>query len=196
MIPDEYQRTVRLPVRFKGGQWSLADGAKLPQVEDDTFAELVLSAYSLLLEEDRLRWTTEERRVMFPAGSSIWARVRGKNGVMLKAAGCIEHKIWPGEPASLVEMQLAKQLEVVLRAGKTGLLDSCPCTIPALSVEAASVNEAYTLISQKYETHRRSHTGNVFKCVYYIDGEHLKPLETRRMQVEQGEEQAEETLFK
>lgn len=127
LIPDKLERTVRLPVRFKSGQWSLPDGAKIPPIENDTSGELIVPAHALLLEEDRVRWTAEARCLMYPAGTSIWVRVRGKNGVILKAAGCVEHKIWPGEPASVVEVRLTKQLEVVLRAGKTGLLDACPC---------------------------------------------------------------------
>jgi hypothetical protein len=33
-------------------------------------------------------------------------------------------------------------------------------------VEASSVNHAYTLLSEKFEKHRKTHTGNVFDQVY------------------------------
>ncbi len=38
----------------------------------------------------------------------------------------------------------------------------------------ASVNQAYTLISTHFEPQRRSHTGNIFNCVYYRE----EPLNT------------------
>ena len=49
--------------------------------------------------------------------------------------------------------------------------------------EAFSLNQAYTLISQKYEKHRGSHTGNVFNKVFYQEGDDYYPLETLRNQI-------------
>src|SRR5208337_2134709 len=49
---------------------------------------------------------------------------------------------------------------------QTFTLESCRCVIPALKLEATSINHAFTLISEAYETKRLSHTGNVFERAY------------------------------
>jgi len=38
-----------------------------------------------------------------------------------------------------------------------------------LNIEAESLNHVFTLISETYETKRRSHSGNVFERVYAQD---------------------------
>lgn len=179
LIPDKYKRTVRLQVRIKDGEWILVDGSPLPKLKDDTPAEIILSAHALLEANDQARWTAEDRRSMFSAGTTLWAVVLGPNGP-IKADGCVSMRTWAGEPVSAVEVLLKEDLLLIRRPGKAGLLDSCKCSIPAVSLEVGSVNEAYTRISEKYEKHRRSHTGNVFQRVFYLDGDLLRPLEDRR----------------
>ena len=50
---------------------------------------------------------------------------------------------------------------------KPKLLDR-ECKISALpDADPKSVNHAFTLLSEKFETHRRSHTANVIAQVYY-----------------------------
>jgi hypothetical protein len=181
---DKFARTVRLPVRMTGGQLMLADGKTLPKIEDDTIADLIIPAYALLADEDRALWTKEESRDMFREETSLWARVRGKHDMLLKASGCCERRMWANVPASVVEIRLLKPLRLILRAGKTSMLGGCRCAVPALKLEVDSINEAYTRISEKYETHRKSFGGNVFRYVYYEGRKFLEPLDTRRMEVE------------
>ena len=188
IIPDRFSRTVRLPVRFKAGRWLLPDGAPLPELREGTCAELILPAYALSEAGQRARWTADRRHTLFPAETSLWAGVRGRHGESIAAAGCVGKMAWPGQRISVVEVRLRKALELIVRPGKRGLLDDCPCWIPALGVEARSVNEAYSLISRAYETHRRSHSGNVFHRVFFADGEHLRPLESRRIGVESDDQ--------
>jgi hypothetical protein len=57
-----------------------------------------------------------------------------------------------------------------------------------------SVNETYTRISEVYEPHRRSHTGNVFQKVLYLRKtvgirEIWSPLEVLRLELEATLEQ-------
>jgi len=184
IIPDKYERTVRLPIRFKDGQWLLADGTPLPKIENDTLMEVILPAYALTDPKELALWTAEGRFAMFPAGTSLWVIVRGPGGQLIKEPGCVQKTELPGVPISTVEVHLNGALELTLRPGKNGVLRDCPCAIGALGVEARSLNEAYTLVSQKYETHRRSHSGNVFERVFYEDGEHLRPLKSRRIDAE------------
>jgi hypothetical protein len=184
LIPDKFARTVRLLVRFEDGLWRLSNGEPLPKLKEDTLAELIVPVYELVKQEDRDRWTAEHRRVMYPKGTSLWAKVSGKGGVPRKANGCAQRIIWPCGLGSVVEIRLTADLQLLLRPGKMALLEPCACAIPVLDATAASLNEAYTRISQKYEPHRRSHTGSAFKFVHYDDGKVLRPLDDRRLQME------------
>lgn len=57
---------------------------------------------------------------------------------------------------------------------KTELISS-EIIMPAESTieRAISLNHAYTLLSEKYETHRKSHTGNVYSRIFYQDSDEM-----------------------
>jgi hypothetical protein len=59
----------------------------------------------------------------------------------------------------------------------------CVCTIPSLNMEAESLNHAFTIISEAYETKRRSHSGNVFERAYaQNDSGHWNNLDDLRLE--------------
>jgi hypothetical protein len=68
-----------------------------------------------------------------------------------------------------VEVALKANLSLQVRGDQEARLSPCLCTIPALRHEAESLNHAFTLISEAYETKRRSHSGNVFERAYAQD---------------------------
>ena len=69
-----------------------------------------------------------------------------------------------------VPIILEESLRLQLRGTKMGRLKQVRCIIPALgNVQAASLNHAYRLISEQYEPHRKSNTGNVFLKMIFID---------------------------
>jgi hypothetical protein len=57
-------------------------------------------------------------------------------------------------------------LRIRIRGDQEAKLEPCSCEITALKREATSVNHAFTIISESYETQRLSHTGNVFERAY------------------------------
>jgi hypothetical protein len=77
-----------------------------------------------------------------------------------------------------------RELQLRIRTGKDATLVDCECEIPAINATAKSVNEAYTRISTNFEPSRRSHTGNVFNCVFSESPEGLRPLYQLRTQTE------------
>ena len=89
------------------------------------------------------------------------------------------------EPGHFVSFNITQKLTVLLRAGKHAKLGDCLCEIPSLKISADSVNEAYSKISAAFEPTRRSHSGNVFRCVFMErpDGL-LEPLENQRERTE------------
>lgn len=68
----------------------------------------------------------------------------------------------------LVEIVLSEDLRLNL---ETGNLQKCICQIPALNTNGDSVNHASTLISESFEVHRKSHTKNPFRDVYFEDSD-------------------------
>ncbi|KAM3101529.1 hypothetical protein ACKFKF_07245 [Phormidesmis sp. 146-12] len=66
----------------------------------------------------------------------------------------------------------------------TGNLRDCTCSIPALQKDAKSINHAATLISESFETHRKSHTMDVFREAYFQDSDNVwKSLDKWREKV-------------
>jgi hypothetical protein len=68
-----------------------------------------------------------------------------------------------------VETVLKSDLYLRIRGDQEASLLNCDCHIPALKLDAISLNHAFTRISEAYETLRRSHSGNVFERAYAQD---------------------------
>lgn len=84
----------------------------------------------------------------------------------------------------LAEIILLEDLKIVLRGTKKAILEPCECKIPVLERTAQSLNHAYTLLSQEFETDRLSHTGNVFTKVFFESSKgKWSPLESLRGQL-------------
>jgi hypothetical protein len=184
-IPDKFARTVRLLVKITDGIVTMADGTPLPKINSDARGELVLfSVYSLVDEKDRAFYAAEHEVSFLPKGTSLWARVNndpvGKN---LEKFRTVRHTKLK-EPYNFVQFILDSDLKLIRKPGKNAVLTRCNCTIPAIEGTAGSINEAYTKISTAFEPKRRSHTGNVFQCVFVEDGDKLAPLEDKRMKAE------------
>lgn len=184
-IPDKFARTVRLLVKITDGKVTLADGKPLPKIKNDACGELVIfSAYSIEDNGDREKLTREVKGLFLPTASSLWVRVN--DDLIDNALGKFrtKRKLLSGESAHVVEINLLEDLYLLFRAGKNPTLMGAKCSIPSLDVEAASVNEAYTKISTAFEPSRRSHTGNVFNCVFAAKDEILTPLNELRLLME------------
>jgi hypothetical protein len=101
--------------------------------------------------------------------------------------GVLTNSLYPniglpnGPNPGYVEVFLREPLLLWHRGTKSSALCPCKCFIPALEMEATSLNHAYTLISKKYETKRQANTGNVFRKAYYRDEHgHWQMLERLR----------------
>lgn len=190
ILDDRFARTVRLFVKYNGGQWLLDSGRPLPEIREGALGELILSPYAIV-DEEACRALTQERRVpFFEKGSSLWVCVDSV-GVPEKLRSAVKGlPSWPPQDRTVfVEIVLKEDLYLILRPNKDARLDDCVCSIPSLpTAEAKSVNHAYTLVSTAFEPKRRSHSGNVFRKVYYAsklrDRNCLRALNDRRMGVE------------
>lgn len=180
-IPDPFARTVRLFVSIRNGQVILRDGQCLPKLKADTSAELLLSPFDIEDEDERARLTSEKEVPFLPSGTTLWARVKDDNVSRELKIHRTQRQVWPAGQELVVEIKLESDLGLILRAGKTAALSGCVCKIPALQCSAASVNEAYSRISVAFEPSRRSHSGNVFRCVYSQHGDKLRLLNALRL---------------
>jgi hypothetical protein len=132
---------------------------------------LILGTYAIIDESVRAS-LTEERFIFFlPQGTSLWARVDVRQTPEnLRSVPESKHHFPPRNESGFVAFTLLEDLNLIYRGNKYSKLAECKCAIPKLKLEAKSVNHAYALISTQLEPARRSHTGNVFKCVYFDDG--------------------------
>lgn len=192
--PDPYARTVRLLVSLQNANWCLANGGPLPPLRAGTTAELVLSPLDLANEDDRKRLTAERTVPLLPSGTTLWARVKRDTIGAALAKQRAELTLRLGQKALFVGFSLQEELGLLIRAGKDAMLRDCQCSIPALAVQPRSVNEAYTRISTAFEPSRRSHSGNVFRHVFFDRNEVLHPLDELRL-ARECELQTSQDLF-
>src|SRR5690606_35504250 len=86
------------------------------------------------------------------------------------------------ESAYLVPFHLLEPLPLAFHGTKVAELGSCHCRLEGVEVDEpiVSINHAYTRLSERFESRRRSHSGNVFKKVFFADGDFLLPLKVLR----------------
>ncbi|MCF7730237.1 MAG: hypothetical protein K9N23_01055 [Akkermansiaceae bacterium] len=76
---------------------------------------------------------------------------------------------------NLVEFKILEDLQLHLRGTKHAQLQPCQCDLEGFPDDVAilSINQAYTRLSERHESKRKSHSGNVFTLVYFHDGKLL-----------------------
>lgn len=164
----QYEKRLRVAVRFDGTQFALLDGSPLPAIAKDAVCELVLRPEQLQNPDDRDRFVRDEVFPILTQGSTVLLGVSPHSVGDPKALGliCNPQEIGVQTEYWLVEVRLKQDLKIRIRGDQEAKLEPCSCLIPSLEREATSVNHAFTLISETYETERLSHTGNVFERAY------------------------------
>lgn len=178
MIPDPLSRTVKIPIKIVNGHPCLFPDGKLPDLKDGTIGDLVVPAHSFSDPKIAAQFAEEHREPFLPVGTRLAAQINPEH-VPEQHRKHVEHSM-PGYMGAAVVFTLAEDQQILRRGTKSAELLPCRCTIPSLGEDAKSVNHAYTMISQAYEPHRISHTGNVFTKVYYLAGNTWKPLKELR----------------
>lgn len=167
-MPDKTAKTVRIPVRVKDGEIEYfyeENTSFLKKIKDGTIMELIVPEYALQDKELTHKLNTEHEVFFLPKGTVLLADMN----VEIVSA---DMKPFVKSPEGFIyshgfEIELLEDQRLVLRGSKRAKLFPCKCKIPLLNEEAISLNHAYTLISQKVETSRSSHSGNVFNKIYY-----------------------------
>lgn len=183
-IPDPLMKTVKIPVVFKDGKFTLLDGRDMPKLKNESVGYLEMDEHSVLDQELVNELQAESDVEMIGAGESIFFGVSPK-----MVPGNLKGKILSPDKLRIisnywfVEVRLEESLILHLRGSKSPQLLDCQCVIPGMrNLQATSMNHAYTLISRHFEKKRRSHSGNVFQKGYYLDGNRWMTLDKIRLQ--------------
>ena len=168
----QYEKRLRLAVRFDGARFALLDGSPLPAIAKDAVCELVLRPEQLQNPDDRDRFVRDEVFPILTQGTTVLLGVSPHSVGDPKALGLISNPQEIGVQTEywLIEVRLKQDLKIRIRGDQEAKLEPCSCLIPSLKREATSINHAFTLISETYETERLSHTGNVFERAYTLVG--------------------------
>jgi len=165
MIPDPLKSTIKIPIKIVNGYPCLDPGGRLPALKDGTHGDLIVPAFSFLDPKEAQQFTAEQKTTILPKGTILVAQVSDKSIPSdLKSHVKYDLRFLAG-PAVYFELKADQQL--LTRGTKNAELNPCECFIPALKLPANSINHAYTLISERFEPHRTSHTANVFAKVHF-----------------------------
>lgn len=192
----ERGKLMRLPMRYIDGQWVLEHGGDLPIIHG-TPGELLVEARHVEDSPQKRLFMEEMFTPILDAGTTLmaivdvqdWCEVTEEQKSVLVRRERIDDRshMLPARVASqgsfLVPIQLGKPTDwqvVRYSCEKTGLwlrtqgvsaigMISAPVILPACvsPVPAASLNHAFTLLSETFEKWRRSHTGSVYRQFLY-----------------------------
>lgn len=187
-IPDPFERTVRVPVKFIQGAPQPFYGGPWPKIEEGTIGDLIVPAWAFEKPQDAVLLSAPLTAPILPRGDELL--------VGLSPSAHTHEVLRPGPQLRILpnfsgfaKVRLDGELRLTLRGTKKASLEPCRCWIPALKSVVGSLNEAYTRLSLYYEPHRRSHTGNAFRHFFFRSktqsGEpNWQPLELKRERME------------
>lgn len=186
---------LRLPVVYKDGQWESLYGGGIP-VADGTLAELRLDPAEISDTAIRLLLTTPTRAKILHTGTPLCVAIKPSSDLPDALKAClltqstVQHqrtsKITPNHRFVQVHLggptksqcqrgELAGGLWLLLRGHQAVGLESgtINTTAAGLIGPANSLNHAYTLISEQFESWRDSHTGNIYEHIFYQDDDQV-----------------------
>lgn len=178
MIPDPQNRTVKILIKIVNGYPCLFPESRLPELKEGAIGDLIVSADAFVDEKVVFEYTQERKEEFLPAGTVLVAQINPEK-VPQDLKDHIKSNM-PGYMGAGVEFILVEEQQILRRGTKNSKLIQCKCQIPSLEKDAKSINHAYSIISEAFEPHRISHTGNVFSKVYYQDNSTWRPLKDRR----------------
>lgn len=186
---SDWTAKVTVPVKRVGERWEFFYGGDVP-VREGALAELTLSAEQITDESFRQRVMQELTVKILDEGTELLVALSDRDTNGRRAGAWPEpfppnvppgttrfERIWlgpvkkkPGEQMLDAELQrggLWLKLKGLERCELQGGTVQMPASFqPPVAI---SLNHAFTLLSQAYEKHRISNTGNVYSRVFYQD---------------------------
>jgi len=181
---------VTIPVKRVGDQWEFFYGGPVP-VKDGAVGELVLSA-SQVTDKSFLKQLQQQALVkVLPEGTELWVALSDQTESKISAvqSELIDRSDFPAGTTRFESVFLGPAKKKVTAGGlfeeegsgglwlkvkgldKTDLISSTIRMPAELGQKTAiSLNHALTMLSERHEIHRLSHTGNVYTRVFYQEG--------------------------
>ena len=164
---ERFEKRFRIGVRFDGSRFVRLDGRPLPELTAGSIAELVVSPEALMNPADRAALESLISVPLLPGGATVMVGVSPSMVEVEQTESLITAELLSTIAEFVfLPVRLESPLNLQVRGDQESSLASCSCTIPSLGQHAQSLNHAFTLVSEAYETKRRSHSGNVFQRVY------------------------------
>lgn len=187
--PRENRETVEIPIQMDGGEVKMRVGSsseeneQLPKIRDGTIGTLTVPKSALKEDEDQKRLTGELEEIVLATTQKVWFRIktdhRDRDEISEEAREFLGSRSLPnvGNGYRLVPISLREHLWLQHRGTKNPELRSCTCSLPDPIQEEvdpdgsalSSINQAYTRLSEIFETHRSTHTGNVYEKGFVRD---------------------------
>ena len=183
--PDKH---VVIPLQVVKGELKPYFDMPMPKLKEGAIVDLICEEYQL---EDKLlarMLNTEEVVTLLQKGTTLFAQMRQEGSRQRSALqwADLSPEVHMDPETFFVPFVIQEDLNLKLRGTRKAELQTCKCDLgDGALMPPASINQAYTRLSEKYEPSRRSHTGNVFDKVLYMgtDGK-AKPLSHLRRMAE------------
>jgi hypothetical protein len=177
-----FDNQVSIPIEIRAGQVH-ARGVAFPKLREGAKGVLVVSSSAIMDPRLRRRLRDDKAVPFLQEGALLYVKLN-RGTFELEGAFAppgLEERVC-GLPGPFGELQLREPLLLGFRGTRLPTLLPARCFVRALDLEARSVNHGCTLLSQRYETKRISHTYNVFETVLWKDDKHdrLIPLDKLR----------------
>lgn len=190
---ENWTEKVTVPIKRVGKTWEFFYGGDVP-VREGAIGALTLNAREITDEKFKQRVTQEVIVRILGEGAELCVALSDKTDSVTRLGQ------WPDKPpvslppgTSRIERvrlgpvkkrKADKQMELsdVDRQGGLWLkvkgLERCELQGSTVNMPpgfapptAVSLNHAFTLLSERYETHRLSHTGNVYERFFYLESD-------------------------
>lgn len=166
---------VKIAAKYCEGKLLDLNDNVLDVIEDDSTFTICINSRQLT---NSYIYKLKGEKIIFKKGTNLFAEISNRSDTSQWIhTKSIRAPHW-GSDILLMPFKLDGDLKIRMTVDKTSEL--CPCAIKIGSEKLDSVNQAYTYISAAVETHRKSHTGNVFEKVYYFENGTYMELSTMR----------------
>jgi hypothetical protein len=163
-IPDPVEETAEIPIITSKGLFHAFPEGPLPALKEGILCRLIVPAFAFEKAADEARYTNVRKQCVLP------------DGVILRIALSFGKE---------VAVRLDGELWMKVRGERRPNCENVPCTLIEEKRTAESLNQAYALASELHEKERRSHTGNIYRSIYFQDSHgRWRPLEDLRASVE------------
>ena len=190
MRRDNGEETVRIPIQvLSNGTVAMESGARLPKILPGTLGDLVLPAASLENPDVVAALNEASSTPLLAQGEVVWVSLHPAQPTFEKLELFEQEPLHPEMVGhSFAPVTLGESLNLVTRGTKRGQLEKASCSVPTgeggKPEPATSLNHAYRLLSERFESHRVSFGGNVFEAAFVKRDGAWHRLETLRRAAE------------